>query len=55
MTKLTAVSIWFRGVRHTYFVELAVENGKPILPAADLDLLLDRIGVRRGDTFAVGA
>lgn len=55
MTKFTAVSVWFRGYRTVEFHHLPVENGKTILPASILNAMLDRLGVRRGDTYAIGA
>ena len=55
MTKFTAVSVWFRGYRHVEFHHLPVENGKTVMPAFLLEAMLDRVGVRRGDTYSIGA
>lgn len=55
MTKFTTVSVWFRGYRTVEFHHLPVVNGKAILPASILNAMLDRIGVRRGDTYSLGS
>ncbi len=55
MTKLTMISVWFRGVRHTRFVQGTVHpDGSVSVSQAQVDRVLDQLGVRRGDTYTLG-
>ena len=53
-TKLTMVSIYFNGKRHTFFLQARIENDHAVVAQKELDRLLDRLNVRRGDTYSIG-
>jgi hypothetical protein len=54
--KLTAVSIWFRGIRVTVFITLPEgEDGKVRAPASLVSSTLKQLGCGAGETFSVGA
>lgn len=53
-TKLTAVTIGHGGRKRQFFLMLEHDSkGAAKLPMSTLDKLLDRAGVRRGDTYTV--
>lgn len=52
--KLTMITITFRGRQHTYFVWARMENQRARVSQDVLDRVLDRLGVRRGDTYSIG-
>lgn len=53
-TKLTAVTIGHGGHRRQFFVMLEhTSAGEAKLPNHVLDRMLDRAGVRRGDTYTL--
>lgn len=53
--KLTAVSIGYRGKQHHFFLRLPYdEQGRAHVPQAQLDRILDGLGVQRGCTYTVG-
>jgi hypothetical protein len=53
--KMTAVSIYFRGTKKQFFIELEHDSrGAAILPQTTLNRLLDKAGIRRGETYTVG-
>lgn len=52
--KLTAISIWFHGVRHTTFAMLPVDaDGKVRAPESLISSITAKIGVQRGDTISI--
>ena len=53
-TKLTAVSMSFRGHKISAFLELPVINGRPVLPLDVQETMENAIGARRGDTISLG-
>ena len=54
-TKLTAVTITFRGMKQQFFAQLEHDStGAARLPQSMLQKFLDKAGVRRGDTYTVG-
>lgn len=55
-TKLTLVSVSSGSFKLTFFVPLKHDSkGKAILPKGTLDMALDRLNVKRGHTFTIGA
>lgn len=54
MTKLTLVSIWYRGRRHSFFVNAPYINGRAVVDAGTLNQLLDRVGVLNYTTYTIG-
>ena len=56
MLKLTLVSIWYRGIRHPFFVMATHHaDGKTRITTDDLDRMLALVGVRDHETFSLGA
>jgi len=54
IAKLTLVSIYYRGTRHSSFIGLPVIDGKVVLAGSQLERMLVKIGVRHGDTYSIG-
>lgn len=54
-TKLTLISITFRGRKYTAFVQAEYDlQGKARISEPFLNRVLNAIGVRRGDTYTIG-
>ena len=55
MIKLTAITIAFRGRRHTFFVRASYDGGgRAHVSQVVIEQLLDTLKVRRGDTYTIG-
>lgn len=55
MFTLTLVSITFRGVRYSRFINAKrLDNGEVVIDTQYLENWLDSLGVRRGDTYSMG-
>lgn len=53
--KITAVTFRYRGIKKQFFIHLEHDDhGAAILPQAVLSRLLDKAGVRPGETYSVG-
>ena len=48
------VSIQYNSHKYTYLVDASFVNGRAVVAQSVIDTLLDRIGVRRGDTYSIG-
>jgi hypothetical protein len=48
------VSIQYNSRKYTYLVDALFVNGRAVVAQSVIDTLLDRIGVRRGDTYSIG-
>ena len=48
------VSIQYNSRKYTYLVDALFVNGRAVVAQSVIDNLLDRIGVRRGDTYSIG-
>lgn len=52
--KLTLFSFIFKSVRHSFFVNATIINGKAVIPASFLNDKLSQLGAARGQTFSIG-
>jgi hypothetical protein len=52
-TKLTAVSMSFRGRKISVFLDLPIVDGKPILPEETKAKMEESLGATRGDTISL--
>lgn len=51
--KKVFVSIQYNSHKYTYLVDASFVNGRAVVAQSVIDNLLDRIGVRRGDTYSI--
>ena len=54
MSKKGFVSIRYNARKYTYLVNASIVNGRAVVSRTIIDVLLDKIGVRRGDTYTIG-
>ena len=54
LTKLTMVSIRYNSRLYTFFAPATTVEGRSVIAKDILERLLNRIGVRRGDTYTLG-
>jgi hypothetical protein len=54
MSKKVFVSIRYNFHKYTYLVDASFVNGRAVVSQQVIDSLLDKIGVRRGETYSIG-
>jgi hypothetical protein len=54
MSKKVFVSIRYNSHKYTYLVDALIVNGQAVVSQSVIDGLLNKIGVRRGDTYSIG-
>lgn len=54
MVRKTFVTIRVNGQTHTVLVNAKIIAGRAVVSQVVIDQLLDRLGVRRGDTYSIG-
>lgn len=52
--KQTFVTIIFRQKRYTYLIDCPMIDGHAFLPGSIYNALLDKIGVKHGETVSIG-
>jgi hypothetical protein len=52
--KKVFVSIRYNGRNYSYLVDASFVEGRAVVSQTAIDGLLDKIGVRRGDTYSIG-
>lgn len=54
MVRKTFITITFNSRRHTFLVDANIVAGRAIVQQSVIDRLLDKIGVRWGQTYTIG-
>ena len=54
MNKKVFVSIGYNSRKYIYLVDALFVNGRAVVSQTVIDGLLNKIGVRRGDTYSIG-
>lgn len=52
--KFTIVSIWHKGQRHSFTLDCEIVDGKAKITRAQLSDMLNAIGYKPGDVYALG-
>ena len=52
--KKVFVSILYNGRKYSYLIDARFVQGRAVVSQTVIDGLLDKIGVRRGDTYSIG-